>query len=119
MGIFEKFKIGLGKSSKVFSEGFKKIIISKRINSETLDKLEDFLIESDVGVAAAQDIKKKFSGIKIDPNEDNLNQINILIENYIKDLMLPLEKIITNNENIKPKVLLIAGVNGVVKTSTI
>ena len=119
MGIFEKFKIGLGKSSKVFSEGFKKIIISKRINSETLDKLEDFLIESDVGVAAAQDIKKKFSGIKIDPNEDNLNQINILIENYIKDLMLPLEKIITNNENIKPKVLLIAGVNGVGKTTTI
>ena len=119
MGIFEKFKIGLGKSSKVFSEGFKKIIISKRINSETLDKLEDFLIESDVGVAAAQDIKKKFSGIKIDPNEDNLNQINILIENYIKDLMLTLEKIITNNENIKPKVLLIAGVNGVGKTTTI
>ena len=119
MGIFEKFKIGLGKSSKVFSEGFKKIIISKRINSETLDKLEDFLIESDVGVAAAQDIKKKFSDIKIDPNENNLNQINILIENYIKDLMLPLEKIITNNENIKPKVLLIAGVNGVGKTTTI
>ena len=81
--------------------------------------MEDFLIESDVGVAAAQDIKKKFSGIKIDPNEDNLNQINILIENYIKDLMLPLEKIITNNENIKPKVLLIAGVNGVGKTTTI
>ena len=44
MGIFEKFKIGLNKSSKNFSGGFKNLIINKKIDSKTLDNLEDFLI---------------------------------------------------------------------------
>ena len=51
MGIFEKFKIGLSKSSKNFSEGFKNLVISKKVDSKTLEHLENFLIESDVGVA--------------------------------------------------------------------
>ena len=46
MEIFEKFKIGLSKSSKNFSEGFKNLVINKKIDSKTLEELEDFLIES-------------------------------------------------------------------------
>jgi signal recognition particle GTPase len=42
MGLFEKFKIGLNKSSKNFSEGFKNLIIKKKIDSKTLDHLEEF-----------------------------------------------------------------------------
>ena len=119
MGIFEKFKIGLNKSSKNFSEGFKNLIIKKKVNSETLDNLEDFLIESDVGVTAAKELKQIFSDSKIDPKTESLDQINLIVENYIKNLMRPLEKKIVLEENIKPKVILIAGVNGVGKTTTI
>ena len=61
MGIFEKFKIGLNKSSKNFSGGFKNLIINKKIDSKTLDNLEDFLIESDVGVVAAKELKQIFT----------------------------------------------------------
>ena len=39
MGIFEKFKIGLNKSSKNFSEGFKNLVINKKVDSKTLDHL--------------------------------------------------------------------------------
>ena len=42
MGIFEKFKIGLSKSSKNLSEGFKNLVINKKIDPKTLDNLEDF-----------------------------------------------------------------------------
>ena len=119
MGIFEKFKIGLSKSSKNFSEGFKNLVISKKVDSKTLEHLENFLIESDVGVVAAKELKQIFSDTKIDPKKDSLNQVNLIVENYIKNLMLPLEKKIVVEESIKPKVILIAGVNGVGKTTTI
>ena len=119
MGIFEKFKVGLNKSSKNFSLGFKNLVINKRIDSETLDKLEDFLIESDVGVVAAKELRQIFSDITIDPNKNSLDQINLIVENYIRELMLPLEKKIITSDNIKPRVILIAGVNGVGKTTTI
>ena len=42
MGIFEKFKIGLNKSSNNLSEGFKNLVINKKIDPKTLDNLEDF-----------------------------------------------------------------------------
>ena len=119
MGIFEKFKIGLNKTSKKFSLGLKNLVINKHIDSETLNQLEDFLIESDVGVVAAQELKQIFSDTKIDANKNSLEQINSIVENYIKELMLPLEKKIITSDDIKPKVILIAGVNGVGKTTTI
>ena len=93
--------------------------VNKKVDLKTLNHLEDFLIESDVGVVAAKELKQIFSNAKIDPKEDSLNQINLIVENYIKNLMLPLEKKIVVEESIKPKVILIAGVNGVGKTTTI
>ena len=85
MGIFEKFKIGLSKSSKNLSEGFKNLVINKKIDPKTLDNLEDFLIESDVGVVAAKELKQIFTDTKIDPKKDSINQVNLIVENYIKN----------------------------------
>ena len=69
MGIFEKFKIGLSKSSKNFSNGFKNIAINRKVDSKTLNDLEDFLIESDVGTIVAKELKQIFSNTKIDPKK--------------------------------------------------
>ena len=57
-----------------------------------MDDLEDFLIECDVGVTAAKELKIIFSETKIDPKKNIVSQINIIVENYIKNLMSPLEK---------------------------
>ena len=108
-----------GKTSKSFSSGIKNLVINKRIDSETLDRLEDFLVESDVGVVAAKELKQIFSDTKIDPKKDSFDQINLIVKNYIIQLMSPLEKRIINSEKVKPIVILIAGVNGVGKTTTI
>ena len=43
MGIFDKFKLGLGKSSKNLSSGLNNLIFKKKIDKNTLDDLEDFL----------------------------------------------------------------------------
>ena len=119
MGIFEKFKIGLNKSASSFSDGIKNLVIKKKIDEETLNKIEEFLIMSDVGIDVASEIRKIISEKKILPNQNSIMQVNQILLNYIEKLMNPLEKEILNNENVGTKVFLIAGVNGVGKTTTI
>ena len=50
MGIFEKFKLGFKKSADNISSGLRDIIVKKEIDDETLNKIEEFLISSDVGL---------------------------------------------------------------------
>jgi len=119
MGIFEKFKIGFTKSASTFTSGLRDIIVKKEIDDKTLDQFEDYLIESDVGVAAASEIKKIISTEKIDPKNETLNEVNLILKNYIIKLMKPLEKDSFFNKNEKLKIILISGVNGVGKTTTI
>ena len=65
MGLFDKFKIGFKKSADAFSSGLKEIIVKKEIDDENLNKIEDFLISSDVGVDAANEIKNTISQKKM------------------------------------------------------
>ena len=92
MGIFEKFKIGLKKSASNFTSGLKEIIIKKEIDDKTLDEIEEFLIQSDVGVAASEEIKSIIAEKKINPNKNKIDEINTILKNYIIDLMSPLER---------------------------
>ena len=118
MGIFEKFKLGFKKSANNIASGLREIIIKKEIDDETLDKIEEFLISSDVGIDAASEIKDIIAQRKIDPKNDPIIEVNKILEEYIIQLMQPLEK-----ENFKKKqhtnIILISGVNGVGKTTTI
>jgi len=119
MGIFEKFKLGLSKSSKNLSSGLSDLIFKKKIDENKLNELEDFLIQSDVGVEVASELKKKFSSTKIDPKNYNKNQIFQVFSDHVLEILKPLEKNLENLSKNKPCVILIAGVNGVGKTTTI
>ena len=119
MGIFEKFKIGFKKSASTFTSGLRDIIIKKEIDDKTLDQVEDYLIKSDVGVDAASEIKEIISSEKIDPKKETINEVNLILKNYIIKLMRPLENDNFFNKNDKLKIILISGVNGVGKTTTI
>ena len=119
MEIFEKFKIGFKKSASTFTSGLRDIIIKKEIDDKTLNQIEDYLIQSDVGVDAAYEIKEIISTEKIDPKKEILNEVNLILKNYIIKLMTPLEKNNFFEKNNKLKIVLISGVNGVGKTTTI
>jgi signal recognition particle GTPase len=54
MSLFDKFKIGLDKSSSGLSDGFKNIFSKKNIESKILSEFEDLLIASDTGVEVAR-----------------------------------------------------------------
>ena len=119
MGIFDKFKSGFKKSASSFTSGLRDIVVKKEIDDKTLDRIEEYLIQSDVGVVAASEIKEIISDSKIDPKKDIAEEINNILKEYIISLMKPLE----NNNFFKKKekinTILVSGVNGVGKTTTI
>ena len=119
MGIFEKFKFGFQKSASNLASGLKEIIIKKEIDDKTLDKIEDFLISSDVGVDAAGEIKDIISQKKIDPNKEILIEVNDLLKAYILNIMKPLERKDFFNLKNQLNIILVSGVNGVGKTTSI
>ena len=119
MGIFDKFKLGLSKSSKSLSSGLNDLIFKRKIDKNMLDELEDFLIQSDVGVESAKELREKFANIKINPKSSEKDKIFKIFSNYAAEILKPLEKNLENLNENKPSVILIAGVNGVGKTTTI
>jgi fused signal recognition particle receptor len=119
MSILDRFKSGLIKSSKNLSSGLDNLIFKKKIDVNILNELEDFLIQSDVGVECAKDLREKFSNIKINQEFQNKDEIFKIFSNYICKILKPLEKNLENINKNKPSVILVAGVNGVGKTTTI
>ena len=119
MGIFEKFKSGFKKSASAFTTGLRDIVVKKEIDDKTLDKIEDYLIQSDVGIVSASEIREIISQTKIDPNKDLTDEINNILKNYIISIMKPLENIEFFKKKEKLIATLISGVNGVGKTTTI
>ena len=119
MGIFDKFKSGFKKSASAFTSGLRDIVVKKEIDDKTLDRIEEYLIQSDVGVVAAAEIKEIISDIKIDPKKDIADEINMILKEYIVTLMKPLENDHFFKKKEKINATLVSGVNGVGKTTTI
>ena len=119
MGIFDKFKSGFKKSASAFSSGLRDIVVKKEIDDKTLDRIEEYLIQSDVGIVAASEIKEIISDSKIDPKKDIAEEIHTILKEYIISLMKPLENNTFFKKKEKINATLVSGVNGVGKTTTI
>ena len=119
MGIFDKFKSGFKKSASAFTSGLRDIVVKKEIDDKTLDRIEEYLIQSDVGVVAASEIKEIISDSKIDPKKDITEEISAILKEYIISLMKPLENNSFFQKKEKINATLVSGVNGVGKTTTI
>ena len=91
INIFQKFKDGLKKTTSNFSKGIKDIVVNKEIDDKTLEEIEEFLIQSDVGVEASSEIRQQIANSRIDPSKNKLDEINKILKEYILSLMKPLE----------------------------
>ena len=119
MSLFNKFKIGLGKSSIGLSDGFKNIFSKKKIDNDVLAEFEDLLITADTGVDVAKELRKDFENLKIDKKLESHNDILKLIADKMSIDLLKYEKDLSLMGNAKTSVIVMSGVNGVGKTTTI
>mgnify|MGYP000942710125 CR=1 FL=1 len=79
MSLFNKFKIGLGKSSSGLTDGFKNIFSKKNIDEDILTEFEELIISSDAGVDVARELRKDFENLKIDKKLEDHKEILKLI----------------------------------------
>lgn len=117
MGFFSKIKQGLQKTRNSLSEGINSIVNSfTKIDEDLFDELEEILIMSDIGVNTAGEIcsllrrRIKETGVT-DPSQIKRMMKDIIIEMLGSDEGLKLDT--------KPSVILVIGVNGVGKTTSI
>ena len=119
MSLFNKFKLGLNKSSNDLSTGFKNIFSKKKIDNEVLTEFEDLLITADTGVDVAKELRKDFENFKVDKKLENHEEILELIADKMAIDLLKYEKDLSLIGNAKTSVIVISGVNGAGKTTTI
>lgn len=119
-GFFSRLKSGLSRTRSNFTEGLTSLIRGhKTIDDDLLEELETLLLTSDVGIEATQEIIRNLTA-RLARNElaDGDTLFTALREDMIK-LLEPSNKPLVIDENKTPYVILMVGINGVGKTTTI
>ena len=91
----------------------------KKIDEDLLNKFEELLIKSDVGSQVASDLKEKFKKEKIGKEIKDEKEVFDFLGDQISKLLKPYEKKIHTLYKNSPTIIVVAGVNGVGKTTTI
>ncbi|MCX7735662.1 MAG: signal recognition particle-docking protein FtsY [Candidatus Kapabacteria bacterium] len=122
---FNKVQKGLEKTRSNFFQKFQSILgIGRKIDQSLLNDIEDILISSDIGIKSTEKIIKALKErIKKEGFEDSSDVILILKEEIQKILVespsANVDREYKIDENNKPHTILVIGVNGVGKTTTI
>ncbi len=118
MGFFDKLKEGLGKTKKTFDEKINNVFSSfRKVDEELLEELEEVLVTSDIGMETSIEIIDKLrTRIKKEKIEDEQD-----VKKALKEIMKEILDVAEPKLNLdtKPSVILVVGVNGVGKTTSI
>ena len=117
MSFWQKLGLGLKKSSDKIGGGLNDIFNKKKLDTATLEELEDLLLTSDMGVKASTKLLQDFALQKQDKNISP-EEVRNLLAQKIENILKPCERTFSVTEH-KPYVILMVGVNGAGKTTTI
>lgn len=117
-GFFARLKDGLSKTRNQFTSGIADLVLgSKQIDDDLLEEIETHLLMADVGVEATRriidDLTDKAERKELKNPEALMDRLRLLLSEILEPCSAPLE--LTH----KPHVILMVGVNGVGKTTTI
>ena len=118
MSLFSKFKNNLQKTSNFLSSNILNSFQSKKVDSQTLEELESVLISADISLDV---VEKLINSVrKVKASEQDIT--NVVLETLAKEIeviLQPKEREIFVENDQTPKILIIIGVNGSGKTTTI
>ena len=117
-GWFSRLRTGLSKSSAALTGGINQIFLRRRLDAAALDELEELLIASDMGLGVAEEVvqtlRRTRFGQEVSPEE-----VRAALATEIARLVEPVQKPLRLDPAKKPHVILVVGVNGSGKTTTI
>jgi fused signal recognition particle receptor len=115
---FQRLKAGLSRSSSAISDGIVSVFTKRKLDADTLEEFEDVLIQADLGLttssAIIEALKKGRFGKEIDGDE-----VKAILAEEVTRVLAPVAKPLTIDPARKPHVVLVVGVNGTGKTTTI
>ena len=117
-GWLSRLRDGLSKSTKKVAESITSLFTKKKLDQQTLDDLEDVLIQADLGVAVASRLVAKLGKERFG-KEVTDEEVRAAFADDIAEILQPVAVPLTIDAARKPHVVLVVGVNGSGKTTTI
>ena len=115
---WSRLKEGLSRSSSSIGQGISDIFTKRKLDAETLEDLEEVLIRADLGIATASRIAEVVGKGRYDKTIDPADVRGILATE-VERVLAPVAQPLTIDATKKPYVILVVGVNGSGKTTTI
>jgi len=117
---FSRLRASLSRTRQSLSGGLSGLFgVGKKIDQQTLDELEELLILADVGVETSMNIMQSLNSIICRDRITDTEALYPALEQVILEIMQPVEAPLTIPETTKPFVILVVGVNGAGKTTSI
>ncbi|WP_088348587.1 MULTISPECIES: signal recognition particle-docking protein FtsY [Rhodomicrobium] len=115
---FQRLRQGLSKSSTQLTQGITGVFTKRELDISTLEELEDLLIQADLGVRAATRISHRLSEGRFDKNITP-EAVRAVLADEVEAALRPVAKPLVIAGGHKPHIILVVGVNGTGKTTTI
>ena len=117
-GLLARLKAGLRRTSNSLTSGIGAIFTGRRLDDAALEELEELLIAGDLGAATAAELTASLAQERFG-KEVTATEVRHALADQIADLLAPVEGTLAIDDDAKPHVILVAGVNGTGKTTTI
>ena len=117
-GLFARLKEGLTKTSSRLTGGIASIFTKRKLDEEMLQELEDILIQADLGIDMAERIIERLRKERFD-KDVSPEEVQAVMAEEIAKVMKTVEQPFEMDVSHKPFVVLVVGVNGSGKTTTI
>ena len=117
-GWFARLKAGLSRSSGKIGEGISAIFTKRKLDDAALEELEELLISADLGVATAAKLTADLAKEKFD-KEVSPDEVRGALAEDIAGILEPVAQPLSPDPARRPHVVLVVGVNGSGKTTTI
>jgi len=117
-GWLARLKSGLARSSSKISDGIGSIFSKRKLDGETVEALEDLLITADLGVETAAELAGAIAATRFE-REASPEAVRAVLAERIAEILEPVARPLALDPARRPSVVLVVGVNGTGKTTTI
>jgi len=113
-----RLRQGLSRTAAKLADPIAAAFTKRRLDAEAIEELEELLIAADLGIATAAKITANFARTRFDKQVDS-DEVRTALAEEIEKILDPVAQPFVVNRSLKPHVVLVCGVNGSGKTTSI